>query len=256
MGLGMSTIGQNIYFCGPPEAPVTFRMASKTPTPIETNDLDLGEMYTRSELFLEKNKKGVTIAVVVLLAAVGGLLGYKHFISEPNAHKASDAIWKAQYYFETDSLDLAINGDGNYFGFQDIANKYGSTPAGNLAKYYLALCYHQKGEWETALNYYKAADLEDDILRVMATGNQGDVLVELGRPDEALAKFEKAANMVKSDYTTPMFLMKAGILYQQKSDWGNAAKCFDRVATDYPGSPDVTEARKYAAHARAMGGKS
>src|SRR5690606_39789343 len=80
----------------------------------EGKDLDLGEIYTKSELFLEKHKQPVTIAVVALLVIVGGLLGYQRFIAEPRAEEARELIWKAQYYFEIDSLDQALNGDGNY----------------------------------------------------------------------------------------------------------------------------------------------
>ncbi|MEO5584585.1 MAG: tetratricopeptide repeat protein [Flavobacteriales bacterium] len=220
----------------------------------EGKDLDIGEIYTKSELFLEKNKTPVTIAVVAIFVIVAGLLGYKKFIAEPRAKEAQDMVWKAQYYFEIDSLDLALNGDGNFLGFTQVADEYGSTTTGNLAKFYIAVINHQKGDYEAALQYYKDADLGDDVLRVMATGNQGDVLVELGKPDEAVTKFMKAADMVKSDYTTPMFLMKAGIVYQQQNDWKNAAKCFGRIASDYPGSPDANTAKKYAARAKAMAG--
>jgi len=230
--------------------------ATKTTPPAEDKDLDIGEIYTKTELFFERNKQLVTGAVAVVLLLVGGFLGYKKFVAEPKAKEAQDLIWKAQYWFEIDSLDLAINGDGgSYYGFQHIADNYGSTPAGEAAKFYLGVCYHQKGEWETALNYYKEADLDDDILRVMAVGNQGDVLVELGRPDEAVRQFEKAANMVRSDYTTPMFLWKAGVVYRQQNDHANAAKCFRRIATDFPASPDVQQARKYAAYSEAMSGQ-
>lgn len=220
----------------------------------EEKDLDIGALYTKTELFLDRNKTGVTIAVVAVLLIVAGLLGYKRFIKEPRAKEAREMIWKAQYYFEIDSLDLALNGDGNYLGFTQVADEFGSTSTGNLAKFYIAVINHQKGNYEMALQYYKEADLDDDVLRVMAVGNQGDVLVDLGRKAEAPALFMKAADMVKSDYTTPMFLMKAGIVYQQLDDWANAAKCFDRIATDYPTSPDATTARKYAARAKALAG--
>lgn len=222
--------------------------------PSEAKDLDIGEMYTRSELFFEKNKKPVMIAVGALLLIVLGVLGFRKFVSEPKAKAAEEAIWKAQYYFENDSLDKAMNGDGNYLGFAQVADEYGSTPAGKLAKYYLGVCYHQQGDFEKALEYYKQADPEDDVLRVMATGNQGDALVDLGRADEAAEKFMKAADMVNSDFTTPMYLMKAGIVYQQKSDWKNAAKCFGRIVADYPTSPDLNTAKKYAARAKTMAG--
>lgn len=221
----------------------------------EEKDIDLGQLYTKSELFLEKHKNTVSIAVIAVLVIVGGLLGYRKWVVEPRAKEAQDMIWKAQYYFEIDSLDLALNGDGNFLGFADVADQYGSTATGQLAKFYIAVINHQKGDYESALQYYKEADLGDDVLRVMATGNQGDVLVELGRPEEALAQFMKAADMVKSDYTTPMFLMKAGILYQQQNDWKNAAKCFERISRDYPMSPDAATARKYGARAQAMAGQ-
>ncbi|MFZ1664358.1 MAG: tetratricopeptide repeat protein [Flavobacteriales bacterium] len=216
----------------------------------EEKDLDIGAIYTRSELFMEKNKTPVTIAVVAVLAIVAGLLGYRKFVSEPAAKQAAETIWKAQYYFEIDSLDLALSGDGNYLGFTQVADEYGSTPTGKLAKFYIAVINQQQGNNEIALQYYKEADLGDDVLRVMAVGNQGDVLVDLGRPQEAVGQFMKAADMVKSDYTTPMFLMKAGIVYQQQNDWANAAKCFGRIATDYPASPDANTAKKYAARAK------
>lgn len=229
-------------------------MATHTTKPTEHKDLDIGDMYTSTEMFFEKNKRAVTIGIVAIIAVVGCLIGYKKFVMEPNAKAAENAMWKAQYWFEIDSLDLAINGDVNYPGFQGIANKYGSTPSGELAHYYLGVCYHEKGELETALKYYKEADLGDDLFSVLTIGNQGDVLVDMDKVDEAIKQFEKAANMQESLYTTPMFLMKAGIAYQSKNDWKGAEKCFSRIATDFPQWPDVMTARKYAARAKAMSG--
>lgn len=222
----------------------------------EGKDLDIGQIYTKSELFIEKNKQPITIAVVAILVIVGGLLGYKKFVSEPRAKEAQDMIWKAQYYFEIDSLDLALNGDGNFLGFLDVADQYGSTSTGNLAKFYIAVIKHQQGDYQTALQYYKEADLGDDVLRVMAVGNQGDILVDMGQPADAVGLFMKAADLVKSDYTTPMFLMKAGIVYQQQSDWKNAAKCFGRITTDFPSFPDLMTAKKYEARAKALAGQA
>jgi tetratricopeptide (TPR) repeat protein len=180
------------------------------------------------------------------------VLGYKKFYAEPRAKEAQDMIWKAQYYFEIDSLDLAMNGDGNYLGLLAIADKYSGTPSGELANFYLGSIMLQKGDHEAAITYYKDADVEDEVLRAMAVGNQGDALVELGRMDEAVGQFEKAADMSKNEFTTPMFLMKAGLVYQQKGDWKSAAKAFGRVAKDYPMTPDGPVAKKYAARAEEM----
>ncbi len=220
---------------------------------LESRDVDLGQVYTSTELFLDRNKKAITIGVVGLLVVVGGILGYRKFVAEPNAKKAADMMWKAEYYFEIDSLDRALNGDDQWPGFHEIADNYGSTPSGELAHYYLGAIYMEKGEYEQAMQYYKEADLDDDVLRVMAVGNVGDALVELGRNDEAVKQFEKAASMHHNELTTPMYLMKAGILHQQMGNADKARKAFDRVATEFPNSPDANQARKYAGLAEASG---
>ncbi|MBL7981499.1 MAG: tetratricopeptide repeat protein [Flavobacteriales bacterium] len=217
-------------------------------------DLDLGEVYTRTELFLEKNKKNLTIGALALVGVVAAALAYQYGYAKPRAAEASELVWKAEYYFEIDSLDKAMNGDDQWPGFLEVADKYSNTPSGNLAHYYLGTIYMKKGEYEAAIAEYKKADLGDDVLRVMAVGNQGDALVELGRTDEAVKLFEKAAGMANNDFTTPMYLMKAGILHQQAGKWKDAAKAFNRIAKEFPTSSEASQARKYAGHAEAMGG--
>jgi tetratricopeptide (TPR) repeat protein len=222
--------------------------------PTTGKDVDLGEVYTRTELFIENNKKAITIGVLGILAVVGGLLGYKKLIAEPAAKEAAEMMWKAEYYFEIDSLNKALNGDDQWPGFLTIAEEHGSTPSGKLAQYYLGAIYMEQGDYEAALDHYKKADLKDDVLRVMAVGNQGDALVELGRTDEAVRQFEKAASMTNNELVAPLFLMKAGILHQQAANWKEAAKAFNRIAKEFPTSQEANTARKYAGHAEAMGG--
>ena len=229
-------------------------MSTKPTATTEGKDIDLGQVYTRTELFLENNKKALTYGAIGLLVVVGGILGYKKLVLDRNANEAAEVIWKAQYYFEIDSLDLALNGDSIYPGFASIAEDFGSTPSGELANYYLGAIYMQKGEYQMALDHYQEADLDDDVLRVMAVGNQGDALVELDQPEEAVKRFEQAAGMAKNEFTTPMYLMKAGILHQQAGKWDEARKAFERIVKDFPNSPETMQARKYAGHAEAMGG--
>ena len=69
-----------------------------------------------------------------------------------------------------------------------------------------------------------------------------------------MKQFEKAASITTNDFTTPMYLMKAGILHQQAGNWDDARKAFERIVKDFPNSPETMQARKYAGHAEAMGG--
>lgn len=249
---------QKIYFCASLNGPVLMsghrntRMSKKEN--LEGQDMDLGQVYTRTELFLEKHKQTVTIAAVGLLVVVGGVLGYRKFIAEPKAKEASELMWKAEYYFEVDSLDRALQGDDQWPGFYSIADNYGSTPSGKLAHFYIASILMQQGDHQGAVDHYAKAKVDDDVLRTLAVGNTGDALVELGRTDEAVKQFEKAAGMITNDFTTPMFLMKAGLIHHQNGNWGPAAKAFKRIAEEFPKSAEANQARKYAGLAGAKGG--
>lgn len=223
----------------------------------ESKDVDLGEVYTRTELFVEKNKNTILYVVGGALLVVGALLGFRKFVVEPKNTEASELIWKAEHYFEIDSLDKALNGDAEWPGFLSIAEQYGgwpSTASGNLAHYYVGTIYMKQGEYEGAIEHFRKADLDDDILRTMAVGSVGDALVELDRAGEAVKEFEKAANMTTNELTTPMYLMKAGILHQESGNWKGAAKAFKRIVAEFPNSNEAAQARKYAGHAEAMGG--
>lgn len=229
-------------------------MSKKTENAAGGQDLDLGEVYSRTELFLDKHRSTLTYAAIGLLVVVGGLLGYRKFIAEPKAKEAADLMWKAEYYFEVDSLDRAELGDDQWPGFAEIASNYGGTPAGKLAHFYLGSIHMQRADHEAAIDHYSKAKVNDDVLRAMAEGAIGDALVELDRRDEAVKYFDRAANLSTNDFTTPMFLMKAGILHQQAGNYKAARKVFNRIVTDFPKSADVDQARKFAGFAEAKGG--
>ena len=110
-----------------------------------TNDpLNVDEALSTSEAFLIKNKNVLLGAVVALVVIVGGFLGYKHFISEPNELKASEAIFKGEQYFGADNFEVALKGDSlGYAGFVKLADEFSGTDAGNLANAYAGLCYAQ-----------------------------------------------------------------------------------------------------------------
>lgn len=212
----------------------------------ENTDLDLGEVYSKTELFIEKNKKPLAGVVVALVAVIAAVVFYNNWKTGQNV-EAAESMWKAEYYFQVDSLDLALNGDNNHLGFLEIADAYGSTPTGGLAKYYIGAIYMKKADFNSALQYYEEADIDDDILSVMRIGGMGDAHIELGNAAKAADLFKKAAEMRTNDFTTPMYLMKAGFAYQQLGQFKDAAAAFQRVADEFPLYGEAATAKKYAA---------
>lgn len=217
----------------------------------EETIVDIDQAYSKTETFLNENKSKLSIIGTILIVLVGGYLSYTQLYLAPMQQEAAEMMWKAEYYFENDSLDKAINGDGNYLGFDYIASEYSGTKAGNLAKYYLGVCYMQKGEFELAIQYLKDANLEDEIVGATALGTTGDAFVELENYNEALNYFTKAINHSDNNFSAPLYLMKKGLLQEKLGEYNNALSTYKEISDKYPNSAEGREVNKYIARAEA-----
>ena len=113
--------------------------------------LDLQQGLGKFEAFWEQNKQMLTYAGGGLLALVLGAY-YVWGVYLPTQQKeAVNLMHVAERYFENDSLNLAVKGDGNFPGFEEIAEDYRWTAAGNLAQYYLGVSYLRLGQYAEAL---------------------------------------------------------------------------------------------------------
>jgi tetratricopeptide (TPR) repeat protein len=151
-----------------------------------TNDpLNVDEALSTSEAFLIKNKNVLLGAVVALVVIVGGFLGYKHFISEPNELKASEAIFKGEQYFGADNFEVALKGDSlGYAGFVKLADEFSGTDAGNLANAYAGLCYAQLGKYEDAIKYLDKFSGDDLLVAPSVMGALGNCYAQTGQLDK------------------------------------------------------------------------
>ena len=109
----------------------------------------LADQLTKTEKFLEENKNLVFIAGGVIILIVAGILGYRYYVNSQNEIALSE-MYQAEIYFQNDSLDLALTGDGNSYGFLDVIEDYGLTKAANLAHYYAGVCYLKKGNFNAS----------------------------------------------------------------------------------------------------------
>jgi hypothetical protein len=116
-----------------------------------------------------------------------GYFGFNKYYLEPKTEEAYDQMYSAQFYFQIDSLDKALYGDGNHLGFIDISSEYSITKPGNLANYYAGICFLRKGKFDDAITYLKDFDADDALIRPMAIGAIGDAYMELGKNSEAVS---------------------------------------------------------------------
>ncbi len=208
----------------------------------------LDEGASKTEEWVAKNQKYIFIIVGLAAAIVLGYLGYSKLIQEPKESEAMNDMFKAQQYFdqavtgtEKDSLfTLALNGGEGKFGMLDIIEEYKGTNAANLANYYAGMAYLNMQDYQNAIAFLSDFSSEDQVLGPIAKGGIGDAFVQLNQPEDALDYYVKAAQMQTNEYTTPMYLYKAGNIAMQLGQNDKALQYFTRIKEEFPSATEAT----------------
>jgi tetratricopeptide (TPR) repeat protein len=205
---------------------------------------------TRTEQFIEDNQKWIIRIVTVVLAIVVLFIGAKRFYLNPLEEEAHGQMFVAEQYFEADSFNLALYGDGNYSGFLQIIDDYGITKAANLSQYYAGISFLKLGQFEDAIDYLQKFKSKDKMVAPIAAGAIGDAYVELGEIEKGLDHYLKAASLSENNFTTPMFLMKAGQVYENLGDQRKALEVYEQIRKDFPEYSRRNNIEKYITRVR------
>jgi len=209
------------------------------------------ETLTKTEQFLEENYKPLLIGLAVVVVLVGIFWLGRMYLGKKN-EEAQAQMYQAQKYLELDSINLALNGDGNYLGFLDIAKEYKFTKAGNLARYSAGICNLHLGNYEEAIEYLEKYSKKDKVIGSIAIGATGYAWVELGDTEKGISKYLEAAAYADNSFNTPLFLMKAAELYELNGRYSDALKVYERIKEEYPTSTEGSSIDKYIARAKLL----
>src|SRR5690554_4639968 len=92
--------------------------------------------------FILENQKSLVFILGAIVVLILLYIGYQRFYLAPRAETAADQLFKAETYATVDSLQQrAIDGDGSYPGFKEIAEEYENTKSANIANAYLGGLY-------------------------------------------------------------------------------------------------------------------
>lgn len=227
-------------------------MSKKNDIPQDKNLEGFESALTRSEQFIEDNQKILTAIVLGALVVVSGYLAFHKFYAEPKEDEARANMYVAETYFQKDSFNLALNGDGNYDGFLDIIDEYGVTKSANLAKYYAGVCYLHLGDYEEAIKYLNKFSSNDLMISSVAIGAIGDAYAELGKNKQAISNYEEAAHKTPNSFSTPLYLNKAAQLYEEEGNFNKAVELYEAIKKDYPQSQEGRSADKNIARAKIL----
>ena len=210
------------------------------------NPQALAEKLHGAETWVERHPKtGIGILAAIILI-VGGYFGYQYY-KDSQEGEAQREMFQAVYYFEADSLDLALNGDGNNLGFVAIIEDYGVTDAAKLANYYAGAAYLKQGRFEVARMYLEDFSSNDLLIQARAYSLIGDTYMEEGNFEDAARYYDKAANYKPNKYFSPAYLMKAALAFEKNNQEEKAIAAYEKIISEYYDTPEFQQARKFKA---------
>ena len=204
------------------------------------------EKLAGAEHWVEENPKIVFGVLGVLALVIAGYFGYGYWVGNRDEEAQRD-MFQAIRYFEADSLNLALNGDGNNLGFLQIIDDYSMTDAGKLANFYVGSIYMKQGKFKPAILYLEDFKAKDLLVQARAYSLIGDAYMELKDYENAARYYSDAANYKPNKFFSPAYLMKAALAYEKLNQNDKAKAAYQKIIDQYWDSNEYQDARKYKA---------
>ena len=214
----------------------------------------IAEKIVPGEDFLKSNSKILAGVLAVAVVLIGGILFFQYNTQQQN-EKAQAEMFQAVYFFEQDSVDFALNGDGINKGFLNIIESYPRTDAANLAHFYTGSIYLSQKKFEDALTHLEEFSSDDYLVQAKAYSLVGDANLELGKTEEAIAQYTKAARTNENKFMSPKYLAKLAVAQEEAGKVEDAIKTYTEIEEKYYESFEFAAARKHKARLEGLAAK-
>lgn len=203
------------------------------------------ENYNRLMGYYLDNKSTIISAAIAVIIIIGGIVGY-NFYSSAQETKAQQRLSVAENYYNRAEYENALYGDEFEltYGFDQIADEFPRTNAGNIANYYAAVSSFELGDIENALAFMEEFDVPEGILGVGPLSFHAKLYLANGNYEAAAEKFVQAANWNENNVTTPSNLYEAAQAYYEAGNLERADELVTKVIEEYPQSSKVIESQK------------
>ncbi|MFP8488101.1 tetratricopeptide repeat protein [Gracilimonas sp. Q87] len=203
------------------------------------------ENYNRAANFYFENRVKVISSAIALIVLIGGIVGYNYY-SAAQEDQAQELLAIAEGYYSQGDYENALYGNEFEltYGFDQIAEEFPRTNAGNIAIYYAAVSSFELGDVENALNYMQSFDVPDGIMGVGPLTFHARLLMANESYEAAGQKFVEAAKWNENEVTTPSNLFEAAQAYYKDGNNERASELVSQVIEEYPQSSKYAESQK------------
>lgn len=211
-------------------------MATVKATTVEVEDIKSEKKVSFADqalAFVLKNRNlviGIGLGVILVIA---GYFGYRWYLANQDS-QAAGKMTAAVKFFEAGQYKQALDGAN---GLRKIAEEYGSTPSGNLAKYYTGVSLDQLNDRKNAYKYFEQYSKGDDILGAAALEAMGSIEEDINKNYAKAADLYQEAASVYPDLTTaPENLRKAARAMEAAKQYDQARSVYQSIKSQYPES--------------------
>jgi tetratricopeptide (TPR) repeat protein len=204
--------------------------------------------YARTINFYEANKKSIGIGLLVVVLSVLGVVAYRNN-QATNNEKATAELAKVISYFDEGNYRLAVDGapEMNVSGLKAIVENFGGTTSGNHARFYLASALLHLGEYDYALEVFKAYDGQGDMLSVSRLAGMAACYEAKKEFRNAGEYYESAASLIGTDVAAPQNLSNAARNFALSGNKERAIELYENLKKNHPTTTFGREADRYIA---------
>ena len=228
----------------------TYKAPKRVSKRTEAREDKLATLFDRSLFFYEENKSLVFGAVGALVAVILVIFGFMYYQNQQQDNAASQ-MTEATALYENGNYRAALDGDNGAPGLLEIVDRFGSTKAGNLARFYAGDALFQLGEYEEALEYFQDYDKDNDAIGAAAYAGEAAVHESMGDFARAAERFEEAAEQFENEFTSARYLQQAGRNYVMAGEFAEARAVYEDIKDRYPTSQIASEIDFYLAQLEA-----
>jgi tetratricopeptide (TPR) repeat protein len=215
-------------------------MASTTKSDVFT------ELFFQATDFFEKNRTAVLgVLGAILLAIVGAF-----FWNREQAAKNQEATGKLEGIvkrYEAGNYSGAIEGDSTAMGLKEIVKNYSGTVSGEQAKLYLANAYFQLRNYEEAQKAFEGVSSSSPLVKGSALAGEAACYEQKKDYKKAAQLFRRAADAVRNDAITPIYLENAGRNFELAGEKSDAISIYEKLKKEYPQSVSARSAEQIIA---------
>ena len=198
------------------------------------------EITTKLQTFTEllvARKKEVTIALTVLAVLVIAIFGWRFYSSSRTAAAQTELSQAISTYNDT----VTIKSDKERYEktiaqAQKTHDQYGSSTAGVIALYYVAMS--QEGLGDTAkatANLQEVAQRGDASIKAVAQFALGEIYKKHGDTQKAIDTYKQLYD--SGGYSKAAVAYELGSLYEANKQMDQAKDFYQKLVSEFPDSP-------------------